>query len=1816
MPCLHLALFVCLLVAFSSGVLKANDDKGVNQPVNAAGWLPKDAAGLALNLNFETGSLQDWTATGTAFEGQPIRGPIDQKRPFGAGKKSQHTGEFWIGGYEKLADQPQGTLSSVPFLVDGDWGSFLIGGGNLKGTRVELILESDQSVIFTATGTNQEELTPRVVHLEKYRGKKIFIRIVDQESGGWGHVNFDDFRLYNERPVFRNEPKSTPQILTQQLYPYQNLTGPEAASRMRVPPGFKVQCAAHEPDVQQPIAMAIDDRGRVWIAEAYAYPKRAPEGQGRDRILILEDTDLDGKLDKRTVFLDGLNLVSGLELGFGGVWIGAAPYLLFVPDKNANDVPDLLEQANAAPANSSASPNSNQTLALPGDVPRGAQVVLDGWGDQDTHEVLNSFAWGPDGWLYGCHGIFTHSNVGIPGTPAEKRVPLNAGVWRFHPVRKTFEVFAHGTSNPWGLDWNQYGDAFITACVIPHLYHVIQGGRYQRQAGTHFQNATFDDLKTIARHRHFTGNQWNQNDRNSSDDVGGGHAHAGAMIYQGGAWPNEYHGKLFMHNIHGNRVNVDVLIPEGSGYAGDRNPDFLHTGDQWSQMLSFATGPDGQVWVIDWYDQEQCHRHEVERHDRTNGRIYRISYGDAAPVRVNLQTRSDEELAELAIRSRNEWEVRHARRLLQERAATGGTDVRSFSALNKIRVDDESAMLRKLWVLQSCGQFSTLSDPEIANLLLNPSPHVRSWTIRGLVEVPTDSPLPASLEQKLVELAQNDPSPVVRLAIAAAAQRIPFESRWQILQQLLTHQEDAQDQNLPLMIWYAMEPLVDVDPQRALALGMQAGAAFPKLREFMIRRIGGGRPDEALELLIKGLRGSETDDARLTFLMGIRGALSGTRLVAPPAGWSEIYETLATSGVSSRNFDVYLYTLGLGARFGNRDASELLRQIVTDEAGALAERRVGFAFLVDDQDAHLTTVVDQLLAGGTLRGEAIRSLSRVDSPKLAQSVIEIYKSLSAKEQADARNTLASRESYAQELLKAVESNRIPKADLSADLVRQLRLFNVKEMNETLDRVWGRLRESNADARAEIARLTDIIQNHHQSTPDVELGRTLFVKTCQQCHKLFGVGGTVGPDITGANRSNLEYLLSNIVDPSAVMAQEYRPLIVAMEDGRVVTGVVKNETSTTLVLQTANELVTLSKQEIEAQRQSDQSMMPNGLLTPLSPFEIRSLVAYLSSPKQVLQRAVPANQSQFFNSQDLTGWHWGDESDSQNWSVKEGCLTGAIQKKDQDSILFNDMALHDFRLTFEFQMSGLADGFGIRYRNSMPSRDGLVGPEILIHPTKPARSFAGGNAGVQPGAQPQIAVGAETVLPVAGEWNRLELISVGNRTRSLLNGVQIVDDFSSAEMRDGVFAFRVPSGSAGELKLRGLKVEALSSLPEHARPGTPANRWSASTAASGVQKIRWKKTVLDYLFRSEGCAVADFDNDGDMDIAAGAIWYEQSGSQTERQWKPHGIQVEQPEYPRKGYSHSFMNFAADVDGDRLVDQIVIGFPGAEAYWYRNPGPQKQRDKGTGETSAPVIPWQKNLMVKTVNNESPLFVDLLGTGERTLLSGVENSVIAYSQRSPDSSSPWRTVPVSTAGIPGAERFSHGLGVGDINGDGLLDVLTIQGWWEQPAKASTNTWKFHPAEFGAPCAQMIVADFNGDGRNDVLTSSAHGFGIWWHEQIIAADGNIQWKTHLIDDSISQTHALVLADVNGDGHPDFVTGRRHWAHNGNDPGEDQPAVLCWFELTRQADGPKWKKHLIDDNSGIGTQFEVTDVNGDGQLDIVTSNKLGTFLHEQVREE
>jgi putative membrane-bound dehydrogenase-like protein len=760
------------------------------------GTLPVGSNGKPLNFDFESGTLADWTATGAAFQGQPIKGDTVSARR--TDMKSQHAGNYWIGTFEVSGDAPQGTLTSVPFEVKQPWASFLMNGGSGPSTRVELALADSDKIIFKASGVDAEDLRPVVVDLKEYVGKKIVIRIVDEGTGGWGHINFDDFRFHAQRPAFSNEldPAKSAMPPADQIK-FAGLSPEQAAKEMTVPPGFKSILYAGEPDVRQPIAFAIDDRGRLWVAEAYTYPRRAPEGQGQDRILIFEDVDGDGQYDLKRVFMSGLNLVSGLEVGFGGVWVGAAPYLLFIPDRNHDDVPD-------GPP----------------------QILLDGFRYEDTHETLNTFTWGPDGWLYGCHGVFTHSNVGKPGAPDSERTRINAGVWRYHPTRHIFERFSEGTSNPWGIDFDEYGQCHIEACVIPHFFHMIQGGRYERQANSSFNPNTYDEIKTIADHLHYAGSQGPHAGNGRSASMGGGHAHAGMLIYQGASWPAEYRGKAFMNNIHGARLNMDTLEHSGSGYIAHHGQDFVNFNDSWSQIINMETDQDGSMYMIDWYDKNQCHHNNVDGHDRTNGRIFKLVYNNQKTTRIDLSKKTDLELVDLQLHM-NEFYVRHARRLLMER---GGSEAVTKALLNIVKNNPfDHRQLRALWALHAT---EGLDDKTALSLLDHTNQYVRAFTIQFLCEdkIQTDEAI-----RKFGDMAKSDPSPVVRLYLAAAMQRTAPEKRWDVLRGLLAHGEDANDHNLPCMYWYATEESVATDTGRAIALLKET--KIPKVRENIARRL-------------------------------------------------------------------------------------------------------------------------------------------------------------------------------------------------------------------------------------------------------------------------------------------------------------------------------------------------------------------------------------------------------------------------------------------------------------------------------------------------------------------------------------------------------------------------------------------------------------------------------------------------------------------------------------------------------------------------------------------------------------------------------------------------------------------------------------------------------------------------------------------------------------------------------------------------------------------------------------------------------------------
>ena len=987
--------------------------------------------------------------------------------------------------------------------------------------------------------------------------------------------------------VLRHEQKNLDGIAYQAAQPKprkelkEDLTGPQAAEHMTVPEGFHVQLAAGEPQVHQPVAMALDHRGRLWVAEAYTYPKRAPEGQGIDKIIILEDTNQDGVFDTRKQFIEGLNLVSGLEVGFGGVWVGAAPYLLFIPDADGDDVPD----------------------AKP-------QVLLDGFGYQDTHETLNAFNWGPDGWLYGCHGVFTHSKVGKPGTPDDQRVPMNAAVWRYHPTKHTFEVFAWGTSNPWGVDFNDHGQAFITACVIPHLYHVIQGAHYQRQAGEHFNRYVYSDIKTIADHLHYAGSigdhaWWGHEPgiQDDTSDAGGGHAHCGAMIYLGDNWPDRYRNHIFFNNIHGNRVNMDRLFRDGSGYVGKHGDDLMLSNDRWFRGINLRTGPDGSAYLIDWYDRNACHRVNPEIWDRTNGRVYNIAYGVPNRTTVDLAKLSDAELAKLAWH-KNDWYVRVSRRLLQERVASGKFDGDSVAQeIEKLLgSSDETRVLRGLWLGHATG---ILDDEKLQALLAHPSAYAQAWAIQLLCE---DRKVSQAVLSKLSQLASsNKTDALVRLYLASAINRIELDQRWEIAQGLLSHESDNKDRNIPLVAWYGIEPLVANDPKRALELAAQSRIGL--VSQYIVRR--SAADSQGLEALVAQMTNWPAPK-QIETLKQMLESMEGRVNVAQPENWKTAYEQLSKSDSP----EIKDLALRAAVAFGDQRAFPQLRQRLVDKARPVAERKQALDILVKGRDKELAPSLYSVLDTPELQSPAIRALSAVADPQTAEKLLGLYSQLAKGAQEDAVATLVSRAPFAQKLFDAVESGKIARSDVHAFHVRQMVSLNDKELVERINQSWGKVGTSSQEQQQAIEKYKSQLPKKELAKADLSQGRLLFNKHCMACHQLFGAGEKVGPDLTGSNRADLNYILENLVAPNAVVGKDYQMTLLQLDDGRVLSGLITKETDSAVTLKTINDLVVVAKEEIDQRKLSDLSLMPNGLLEQMQPEEIRDLIGYLASPSQV------------------------------------------------------------------------------------------------------------------------------------------------------------------------------------------------------------------------------------------------------------------------------------------------------------------------------------------------------------------------------------------------------------------------------------------------------------------------------------------------------------------------------------------------------------------------------------------------------------------------
>ena len=954
----------------------------------------------------------------------------------------------------------------------------------------------------------------------------------------------------------------------------------EAVSLFTVPEGFNVSLFASEPDVQQPIAITTDHRGRLWVAENYTYAEVAQnfDTSLKDRVVILEDTDGDGRSDRRKVFWDAGRKLSSVEVGFGGVWVLCAPQMLFIPDKNQDDLPD------GPPV-----------------------VVLDGWNEGPVrHNIVNGLKWGPDGWLYGRHGIQATSVVGKPGAGDSQRVKLNCCIWRYHPVTEKFEVVCQGTTNSWGFDYDRHGEMFFINTVIGHLWHVLPGAHYRRMYGADFNPYCYGLIEQCADHFHWdTGEKWSdirQGVTDTTSAAGGGHAHSGLMIYQGDNWPEKYRDTIFTLNFHGRRMNNERLVREHSGFVAKHAEDLFFANNEWFRGLDLISGPDGGVFVADWSDSGECHENDGVH--RTSGRIYKVWYGQPEKkILFNLAELTDSELIDLQ-QHKNDWYSRQARRLLHERTAAGHDMSQAKGILLK-RLQSQAGTvqsLRALWCLNLLG---ALDETALRSVLNDENEHIRVWAIRLLMD--RDSLQPDSI-LALTNLAATENSGLVRLYLAAAMQRIPLDKRWELAQHLVDYPEDAQDRSQPLMIWYGIEPAVPTDTSHAVKLADQS--QIPLIRQFIVRRLFSDLEQfaSAVEQILKSAAATTDTDKQHDLLQGMHQALRGVRKAAMPQAWPAAAERFANSSSPE------IQQLGrqIGVVFGDGQAAEALRTIVLDKQAGAESRQIALRSLIDERSDKTLALMKDMFHDRALVNDVIRGFAVYDAPDIADHLLGRYPSFYPTAKSLAIDTLTSRPIWAKKLLAAVDSGRVERSDISAYHARQMHLFEDQDLSNQLQNLWGTFRETTADKKQRIEQLRELLQ-----TPgDASQGRLLFEKNCKNCHVLYGQGTLVGPDLTGANRHNLQYLLENIVDPSASVGKEFRASAIALTDGRILTGVVLQQSKQTLTIQTQQEKLTVNRDDVEQIKPQEVSLMPDGLLKQMTDQQIRNLFTYLQTKTQV------------------------------------------------------------------------------------------------------------------------------------------------------------------------------------------------------------------------------------------------------------------------------------------------------------------------------------------------------------------------------------------------------------------------------------------------------------------------------------------------------------------------------------------------------------------------------------------------------------------------
>lgn len=935
------------------------------------------------------------------------------------------------------------------------------------------------------------------------------------------------------------------------------LSPAQALAKMTVPPGFTVELVASEPDIVNPVAMCFDEKGRVWVTESFEYPRREP-GPGRDRVKCLE-IGPDGKASKVTVFAEGLNIPSGIAVGHGGVWVANSPDILFYkigPDGKALGKPE---------------------------------VVVSGFGRTDTHELPNSLTWGPDGWLYGWNGVFNYSHVKHRG----KEWKFTCAIFRIHPKTREFELFCEGTSNPWGLAIDGEGSFFASACVIDHLWHLVETGYYHRQGGP-YPPFTWK-IGSIVKHKHQKA------------------AYCGLTWFDSDAYPAEYREKLYMGNIHGGCINSDELTRDGSTYFAKPRPDLLTANDQWFMPVVQKVGPDGCLYVLDWYDRYHCYQdanRDPKGIDRLKGRLYRVRYKDTlrAPS-FDLAKETDDELIK-RLGSANVFFRDLSQRILTERASPELREKLETVVLSK-KVT-RKGRLHALWALTGTGSLRTAFHRE---LFVEEDPALRAWAMRaagnaGSVDI--------DVQIRLAWVMAAEKSADVLLQFAIAAPKIKAIDPLLALVEVLTRCGD--DKLIPHIVWQNLHPRLETESAELVAMLKKRGSTpnlgliLPRVVE---RMLAAKKPDPAalveLYSLVRNGKSADVGAARQVLAMLTTkvetGEISGEVLRDKIAPVLRAERESASGGGP-----LYQDATFLAAVLGDKDALTATHRLCENAAEREALRVRALEVLISAREGGVLDTVAAVLGdakkSATFKGEILARLSRLDSERVPAVVLEVYDKLDLEIRPRAVELLTQRPSWAKALLKQVADKKISASVLNVNQARRMLAGKDAELVKLVTKHYGTIRE---DRNPEREKLVGQMRRMLEKTKgDPAKGVEVYKKLCAQCHKLHGQGEEVGPDITLNGRASFEQLLNNVFDPNLVIGAGYLAVSVETTKGRSLTGLLVEDSPTRVVLKVqGGKQEVVARGDVERVQTSKLGLMPEDVEKQLKPQEIADLFALLS-----------------------------------------------------------------------------------------------------------------------------------------------------------------------------------------------------------------------------------------------------------------------------------------------------------------------------------------------------------------------------------------------------------------------------------------------------------------------------------------------------------------------------------------------------------------------------------------------------------------------------